>query len=354
LLSLSGLAREVGVESIHYKDESQRFGLKSFKALGGAYAVYRLLADEVKARTGIDHVSAEDLLSGGHKDVLSDITVTSATDGNHGRSVAWGAHMFGCGCVIYIHEQVSRFREEAIAAYGARVVRFGSNYEESVRRCAADAERYGRHIVSDTSYEGYRRVPRIVMQGYTLMTEEAMDEMERVPTHVFVQGGVGGLAASVCSYLWESLGDKRPHLVVVEPDKADCLFQSAGAGVPVTLDGDYDTFMAGLSCGEISVLAWEILGPGADFFLTVPDESAMATMRLLADAPFGDAPVVGGEAGVAGLAGFLAAVQDERAREALELRGPARILVFGTEGATDPGLYHQTVGRFAEEVLARD
>ncbi len=338
LHDLAGLAAEHDLASIRYKDEGGRFGLGSFKALGGAYAVLRLL----QRQTGLG--SAE-LLSGQHRHSLAGITVTCATDGNHGRSVAWGAQLFGCACVIYVHATVSQGRCDAIAAYGARVQRCEGNYDDSVRQAQQDAEARGWFVVSDTSYPGYRDVPRDVMQGYGVMIAEAFDQLAptEYPTHVFVQGGVGGLAAAMLAYLWERFGAARPCFVVVEPDRAACLYESARAGHPVVVGGALDTVMAGLACGEVSELAWEILAPGTDGFMIIPDEAALALMRRLAEDK-----VVAGESAVAGLAGALAARKAGR----FGLDTASRLLVFGSEGATDPALYRQIVGRSHLEVTA--
>ena len=324
LRSLAPMAEEAGVAEVLYKDEGLRFGLKSFKALGGAYAVERL------ART-----------AAGKR-----LTVTCATDGNHGRAVAWGAARGGARAVIYIHEGVSPGRADAIAALGAEVVRAGRTYDDSVRICAEAARANDWQIVSDTSWPGYEGVPRTVMQGYAVLIAEALVQGAR-PTHVFVQGGVGGLAAGVLSWLWEELGPERPVLTVVEPDNAACLFKSAKAGEVRSVGGDLDTIMAGLACGEPSLLAWRILGPGADAFMHIPDEAAAQTMRDLADRG-----VVGGESGVAGLAGFRLAAADAPIRAALRLDWQSRILCFGTEGATDPDVYARIVGRTPQDVAA--
>lgn len=340
LVGLPGLAAHCGIARLWYKDEGGRFGLGSFKALGGAYAVFRLLAREIERQAGA-RVRSADLLGGRFRPVTERITVVCATDGNHGRAVAWGARLFGCQCTVYLHERVSRGREEAIARHGARIVRTPGNYDDSVRQAALDARRNGWFVVSDTSYEGYVDVPRDVMQGYALMVEEAVSQLPEGewPTHVFVQGGVGGLAASACAWLWETAGARRPRFVVVEPEKADCLFQSAAAGRPVRVCGELDTLMAGLACGEPSLIAWRVLELGADAFLTIPDEAAVECMRMLARGVGHDPAIVAGESAVAGLAGMLAA------REAGEIGlGPdARVLVFGTEGATDPVLYRRLV-----------
>jgi diaminopropionate ammonia-lyase len=352
LRRLSMLAAAVGVGEIYYKDEAGRFGLGSFKALGGAYAVFKLLRQAIHERTGAT-VSSPDLISGKYADHTRQITVTSATDGNHGRSVAWGAQTFGCRCVIYVHETVSERRCRAIAAYGAEVRRVAGTFDDAVRRAGADAAAQGWHVVFDTVYEGYTDVPRDVMQGYSLMADEVLAQANDIaPSHVFVQGGVGGLAAGVCSYLWERFGTARPRFVVVEPDRADCFYRSAVAGKPTPAEGALDTIMAGLACGEVSILAWRILDIGADAFMSIDDEAAADCMRLLAEGRGGDNPVVAGESAVAGLAGFLLASTDLDARKRLALGSDSTVLVFGTEGATDPDVYVRIVGRRPDEVVA--
>ena len=345
LVELPGLARRAGVGRLFYKDEGGRFGLKSFKALGGAYAVFRLLKAEIERRTGDTGVTSRDIAGGAHREIVAGITVTCATDGNHGRSVAWGARTFGCRCVIYIHAHVSEGRRAAIARYGAEVERVAGTYDDSVRHAAEMAAANGWFVVSDTSYPGYMDVPRDVMQGYTVMAAEAAEQLPDgvVPTHVLVQGGVGGMAAAICSDFWQRWGASRPRFVVVEPERADCLYQSARAGRLTPASGDLETMMAGLSCGEVSPLAWEILATGADAFMTVPDSAAIDCMRLLAD---GDPPVVAGESAVAGLAGLLAAPDE------IGIDEGSVVLLFGSEGDTDPELYREIVGRPADAVRA--
>ncbi|WP_207060617.1 diaminopropionate ammonia-lyase [Motiliproteus sp. SC1-56] len=354
LCELDRAADQLALGGIWYKDEAGRFGLGSFKALGGAYAVARLLKRELVARGVCAAVpSTEELLSGQYAEALKAIVVTCATDGNHGRSVAWGCQLFGCGCVIYIHATVSEGRRAAIAAYGAEVVRVPGNYDDAVRQAAADAAELGRFVVSDTSYPGYMEVPRDVMQGYTLMAQEAFEQLPEgvKPTHIFLQGGVGGLAAAVVAQAWLHYGAERPHCVVVEPDLAACLYESAKQGAPTVVEGDLDTLMAGLACGEVSLLAWEVLSEGASDFMTVTDQAAVDCMRLMANGALcSERPVVAGESAVAGLAGVILAAQQPSLREALGLDENSQVLLIGSEGATDPELYTELVGRSAEAV----
>lgn len=353
LVALPGLARAAGIGQIWYKDEGTRFGLGSFKALGGAYAVFCFLADAIQRRTGTRPSSAE-VMAGKHRDIVSKLTVCTATDGNHGRSVAWGAQMFGCPCIIYIHATVSEGRRAAIAKYGAEVRRIAGNYDDSVHQAAADAAAKGWQVISDTSYPGYKDVPKWVMQGYGVMVRELLEQLPATerPTHLFIQAGVGGLPAAIVAYLWQKLGRERPQVVVVEPHVADCLYQTACNGKPTKASGNLDTLMAGLAAGEVSLIAWDILNPGANAFLTVPDSAAVAAMQALAEGVGGDRPLVGGEAGVGGLAGLLAAAAEPARRSALGLNNDSRVLIFGSEGDTDPELYRQLVGRSGAEIRA--
>ena len=290
-------------------------------------------------------VSARDLASGGCSDLAPRVTVTCATDGNHGRSVAWGARTFGCACVIYMPDVVSAGRSRAVEAYGAQVRRLLGTFDDAVRKAASDAAAQGWHVVSDTSADGSFEAPRDVMQGYCLIADEALSQCAGIPSHVFVQGGVGGLAAATCAYLWERCGAQRPRLIVVEPHAADCILRSVRAGRPTPAEGALDSIMGGLSCGEVSPLAWQILDAGADACASIDDAAAADCMRLLADGRCGDAPIVAGESGVAGLAALLLACADPKARAELGLDGDSRVLVIGTEGATDPETWRAIVGR---------
>jgi diaminopropionate ammonia-lyase len=343
LYSLDHLAADIGVEKIWYKDESQRFHLKSFKALGGAYAVALQLQARVKKSTGVEP-TVQDLLDRKYASVVSQLVISCATDGNHGRSVAWGCRMFGCQCVIYIHRNVSAGRKQAIEAFGATVIRVAGNYDHSVKQADAVAGLHGRIIVSDTSYEGYMEIPKDVAIGYTILLAESVEQMNgEIPTHVFIQGGVGGLPAAVCAYFWELWGEQRPRFIVIEPENANCLQASARAGVPVTIEGDLDTMMAGLACGEVSVLAWEILGIGANDFLTVNEESVPSTMKMLAQGFKGDPAIEAGESAVAGLAALITARRSPEESQKLGLDESSRVYILGTEGATDPELYAQLI-----------
>jgi diaminopropionate ammonia-lyase len=350
---LPGLAAELGIRKLYYKDESTRFTLKSFKALGGAYAVFRLIQQAIaKAHPGV-LASPSDILSGRYQDIVSQLTVTCATDGNHGRSVAWGAQTFGCRCVIYVHAVVSQGRADAIAAFGAEVIRVQGNYDESVRYAAEQADKHGWTVVSDTTYEGYRDIPIDVMHGYGVMSREMIRQLDfEPPTHVIVQAGVGAFASSVCAAFWQQWGERRPRFVVVEPTNAACLFESGLAGQLVAVDGDLDTVMAGLACGEVSPVAWEILEGGTNDFVMLDDAYALEGMKRFANPVADDRAIVSGETGTTGLGVLLAAHKSPEIWQALGLDGQSRVLILGSEGDTDPQIYEEVVGRKASEVVA--
>ena len=338
LRDLAGLAATARVGAVRLKDEATRFGLGSFKALGGAYAVAQLLIAELARRKVTPAATSDDLVSCRYAEATSGITVTCATEGNHGRSVAWGAQRFGCRCVIFMGHNVSPGRAAAIARYGAEIRRVPGSYDDAVRESAKVALAQGWFIVSDTSWPGYTAVPVDVMQGYRMMADEAADQWHGAPpTHVFVQGGVGAAAAAVSVQLRARYAPP-PCLVVVEPDRAACLLASAELGTPTAIPGALDTVMAGLACGEPSLLAWAELDRAAAAFMAVPDEAAIACMKLLAREG-----IVAGEAGAAGLAGFLLAAADPAARETLGLQPDSRVLLFSTEGATDPATYARLI-----------
>lgn len=353
LWNLPGLAARLCVQQVCVKDESFRSQVGSFKALGAPIALVRLLL-----RLLPDYCNVATLFDGGYRDLLTDVTVTSATDGNHGRALAAAAQSVGCHCVIVLHANVSVEREEAIAAYGAQIVRIQGNYDKSVAKAARLAEKNHWHVVSDTSYEGYEDIPRDVMQGYAIIGTEIVEQTGEQPeapsfTHVLLQGGVGGFAAGVASYLWEYHGEHRPCLIVVEPEQADCLYQSAIHRRPTMAIGSIDSVMAGLACGECSPLAWKILQPSVDAFLTISDDAAIQAMKILATGSKLDVPVVAGESGAAGLAGLITLLEDKKMKGIIEFDSCSRILLINTEGATSPSIYHELVGEMATSVLAR-
>jgi diaminopropionate ammonia-lyase len=351
LVALSGLASALELGSLHYKQEAERFGLRSFKPLGGAYAVQRCLMRVVAAEIGHE-VTPDEILNGDYAEITSKVIVTAATDGNHGRSVAWGARMFGCRCVIYINEAVSEVREKAIAAYGAEVRRNPGSFDDAVRQAFETAGREGWHVIADTSSGDDDQAARDVTQGYAVMAAEAIEQWpdDKPPSHMFLQAGVGGMASASCAQFWQAFGAERPMTILVEPKQSACWFASLANGQPTAITGDVDSFMGGLACGEISELAWEILQPGAHAALSLEDDVAPATMRILAEGCGDDPKVVGGESGVAGLAGLITCARDKDARLTLGLDATSRIIIFGSEGATDEDMYEQVVGKPWREI----
>lgn len=348
---LSGLAAELDVGEVYLKDEGQRLGLGSFKALGGSYVVVRLVLEEASSRLGRP-VGVDELATEAVRSVASTMTFACATDGNHGRSVAQGAQMVGARAAIFMHGGVSDRRVAAIKQFGATVIRVDGSYDDSIVEAARVAEAEGWTVLSDTSWPGYEAIPAMVSQGYTVLVREALAKMEAPPTHVFVQAGVGGFAAAVAGHLAAVLGPDRPRVIVVEPQRAACLFASADAGTIVTVPDGEPTVMAMLECYEPSPLAWRVLERVADGFLTLSEEESPAAMVRLARPAPGDAPIVGGESGVAGLAGLVQVAADPELRHQVGIDRNARVLVVNTEGATDPELYPALVGSTPEQVLA--
>lgn len=343
LRSLGEVAATAGVRSVHIKDESGRFGLGSFKSLGGAYAVVCLALEEASRVLGRPVLPGE-LLDPDVRAVVRNINVGCATDGNHGRSVAAGANLAGCQANIFVHEGVSPERIAAIARFGANVIEVDGNYDDAVAEAERVCHANNWIIVSDTSWPGYERIPRLVMQGYTAMVSEILDEMVELSTHVFLQAGVGGFAAAIAANLTLRSGASRPKFIVVEPDRAACLLASNEADAPVKIAPVEPTVMAMLECYEPSMLAWGILSRLVEAYMTVRDPDAIAAMKQLARAENGRSRVVAGESGGAGLAGLLAAASDPQGRELLGLDANSRVLLFNTEGATDPSIYKSLTG----------
>ncbi len=353
LYDLPDAAVRCQVGRLCLKDESVRSPLGSFKALGAPIALVRQIL-----RLHPDFEPAA-ILTGRYAEALRGYTVISATDGNHGRGLAAAAQDAGCRCVIVLHAHVSPEREQAIAAYGADIVRIAGNYDESVQEAARLAAAHGWQVIADTSYDGYEDIPRDVMQGYGAIAEEIVEQTSAQRgragafTHVFLQGGVGGMAAGLASYFWEYHGPQRPCFISVEPAQADCLLQSAIQGRPAKATGTVDSVMAGLACGETSPLAWRFLQPCVDAFMTIEDEQAIEAMRALAQGSERDTPIVAGESGVAGLAALEWLRSDPQRSEQVGLTAESRVLIISTEGATAPREYTRLVGQSAEQVLQR-
>lgn len=334
LRKLASLAASLGVAEVLYKDESTRFSLGSFKSLGGAYAAAREIQRMLGARG--EHASLRSLFAGEYAQKTSAITLCCATDGNHGVSVAFAAKNMGCGCVVFMHEHASTAREAKMQQLGATVRRLAGTYDDSVRVAREEARNHGWVLIADTSAEPFDQVPAEIIQGYAVMMLEIMEQLEgALVTHVFLQGGVGGLAAAVAGFLAEKFGVHRPMVIVIEPKNAACLLASAKAGHAVSIGGNLETVMGMLSCGEASAIAWTILKQRADCFLTIDDEAAVQAHDFLHRGDAG-CPVNVGYSGAAGVAGLIEAIRQKDHSEALQLNCESRILVFGTElGSVD-------------------
>ena len=328
LIKLNKVAEWCGIKSVLYKDESTRFGLGSFKALGGAYAVATLAKEYQKE--GKDSAN---------------LTVATATDGNHGRSVSWGAKLAGCKSKIFIHANVSQERERAMSVLGADVVRINGNYEASLAACKEAAELNNWPIVSDTSWKGYRETPMQIMAGYSVMSKEIIEQMgSSRPTHTILPIGVGGLAAGIVAPMWEDMNANLGKMISVESHFSQCFLNSISNGKPTLVDIKEETLMAGLSCGEVSEIAWEILKPTLSHCMSIADEGIAKIMQLFANGNFGETSIEAGECSASGLAALLIAKNNPSIWRQLELNKDSTVLLIGTEGATDPILYKQLIG----------
>jgi diaminopropionate ammonia-lyase len=359
LRSLSSLASMLSVGGIWVKDESVRLNLNSFKVLGGSFAIYRF----IKAKLGLEgeELSYDELVSEATRAKLGDLTFATATDGNHGRGVAWGASKLNCNAVIYVHKDTSVARIRAIEGYGAEVRIVDGTYDDAVRQAGVDAAANGWQVISDTSWEGYTDIPRWVMQGYTTMLSETQEQLAGTgiikPTHVFVQAGVGALAAATTGFYSSRFGVDRPTTVVVEPSEAKCLLHSAriGDGQPHDVEGDLQTIMAGLACGEPSPIAWDVLWDTVDTFVACPDYVAAKGMRVYGVPLAGDPFIVSGESGAVTLGALMFAAdyaEFHELKEHIGLGPDSQILLINSEGNTDPEYFRRVVWEGADPVPA--
>ena len=351
LVKLEQMARYLGLGQVYVKDESYRFGLNVFKVLGGSFAMARYIAQQ----TGKDvsELPYEVLTSGELKEEFGQATFFTATDGNHGRGVAWAANKLGQKAVVLMPKGTTQTRLNNILAEGARATIEPYNYDECVRRANAMAEQTEHGVmVQDTAWDGYEEIPAWIMQGYGTMAMEADEQVrelgEEAPTHVFIQAGVGSLAGAVQGYFANRYPENPPKVVVVEAEAAACLYRGAvkGDGSIQIVDGDMETIMAGLACGEPNTISWDILKNHVDTFAAVPDWVAARGMRMLAAPIKGDSPVTSGESGAApfgALACIMCMEEYRELREHLGLDQNSRVLLFSTEGDTDPDRYKSIV-----------
>ncbi len=351
LVKLEQMARYLGLGQVYVKDESYRFGLNAFKVLGGSFAMARYIAQQ----TGKDvsELPYEVLTSGELKEEFGQATFFTATDGNHGRGVAWAANKLGQKAVVLMPKGTTQTRLNNILAEGARATIEPYNYDECVRRANAMAEQTEHGVmVQDTAWDGYEEIPAWIMQGYGTMAMEADEQVRELggeaPTHVFIQAGVGSLAGAVQGYFANRYPENPPKVVVVEAEAAACLYRGAvkGDGSIQIVDGDMETIMAGLACGEPNTISWDILKNHVDTFAAVPDWVAARGMRMLAAPIKGDSPVTSGESGAApfgALACIMCMEEYRELREHLGLDQNSRVLLFSTEGDTDPDRYKSIV-----------
>ena len=339
LVSLDDTAKELGVGKIWVKDESKRFSLNAFKVLGGSYAMGKLLSD----RLGLEQPDFSLLTHPQIREKLGDITFVTATDGNHGRGVAWSAAQFRQNSVVYMPFGSAPERLSNIRALGAEAEIIEGNYDDAVRLAAKQAAEQGWLLVQDTAWDGYEDIPRWIMEGYCTMGLEILEQLEEAPTHIFLQAGVGSMAGAMAGLFTAGLQEK-PVIVIVEPSKADCIFRTAEAddGRLHVVTGSMDTIMAGLACGEPCSLGWEVLKNTASHFLSCPDSAAAFGMRILGNPAGEDQRIISGESGASAFGCAAAILTDpnlHRIRDTLGLGADSRLLFLSTEGDTDRANY---------------
>jgi diaminopropionate ammonia-lyase len=321
LVKLNKLSKELNLNEIFYKDESKRFDLKSFKALGGAYAVEKV--------------------SKGNKDIV----VATATAGNHGRSVAWGARRLGLKCKIFISEFVSDARGQAMSDLGADVLKVKGNYEKSLIECIKQSTENNWQIVQDVAWKDYMLVPKYTMAGYTVMMKEIVDQIQNDQiTHIILQAGVGGMAGAMVAGIARYL-DYIPTTIVVEPDSAACVLESVKSGKIEKIDIKRESLMGGMSCGEVSLVPWEILKNSIKYCISLPDDDIAKTMKLLGNASFSNKKIIAGENSAPGVISLIASCEDEKIKEKLGLNINSNILLIGCEGDTDQAMYQKLISQ---------
>ena len=319
LIELNKLSKELNLNKIFYKDESKRFDLKSFKALGGAYAVEKI--------------------SKGHKEIV----VATATAGNHGRSVAWGARRLGLKCKIFISEFVSDARGKAMSDLGADVIKVKGNYENSLIECIKRSTENNWQIVQDVAWKDYITVPKYTMAGYTVMMKEVVDRIGRNKiSHIILQAGVGGMAGAMIAGVARYL-ENTPVTIVVEPDSAACVLESIKTGKIEKIDIKRESLMGGMSCGEVSLVPWEILKNSVQYCISLPDEDIAKTMKLLGNASFSNEKIVAGENSAPGIISLITSCEDEKIKEKMQLNKDSNVLLVGCEGDTDEEMYQKLI-----------
>ena len=325
LLNLNKLSKDLGLKNIFYKDESKRFGLKSFKALGGAYAVEQV--------------------SSGNKNVV----VATATAGNHGKSVAWGAKRLGIACKIFISEFVSDTRADEMRKLGADVVQVKGNYENSLNECIKQSKKNGWEIVQDVAWENYLTVPKLTMAGYSVMIEEISKQTDQYITHIFLQAGVGGMASGVIAGVARYF-KRIPKIIVIEPENADCVLKSIDAGKLTKVEIEKESIMGGMSCGDVSLVPWQILKNSVNNCISIPDEDIPLSVAMLAKGYFGDDKIIAGECSAPAVISLNVSCNNEQIKKDLELDMNSNVLLIGCEGDTDTKLYKELLSKGSEKL----
>jgi len=350
LLSLNNLANRINVKKLWVKDESYRFGLNAFKVLGGSYAIVYYLSRKLGIE--ITELSFKLLKSPEYKERIGAITFVTATDGNHGRGVAWTARELDQKAVVFMPKGSSKFRVDNIKNENAEVIVTDEYYDETVKMAADFAAENNGVLIQDTAWEGNLEIPTWIMQGYSTLIDEVIEQLkmqgESTPTHVFLQAGVGSLAAAIQGYLTTKFGDDRPLTVIIEPHNAACLYKSAKIGdtKPHSVKGTLSTIMAGLACGKPNIIAWKVLRDYADFFISCSDMIAAKGMRILGNPLLNDPKIISGESGAVGLGLLVEILENDLysdLKEKMNLSEESLILVFSTEGDTDPDHYRKVV-----------
>ena len=347
LVKLDALANALGVSKIMVKDESKRFGLNAFKVLGGSYCIGKYIAQRLQLPE--DKFNFATLVSDEVKAELGELTFVTATDGNHGRGVAWTANRLGHKSVVFMPEGTVPERLENIRKLGSDASIQPMNYDDCVRKAKACSDEYGWVITQDTAWEGYEEIPKWIMQGYTTIAYEVIQQIgEDKPTHVFLQAGVGSMAGAIAAFLADYYGEDCPVITIVEPNKADCIYQTAEAndGKLHFVTGQMDSIMAGLCCGEPCTIAWEIMESYAKHFVSMPDYVTAKGMRVLGNPLPGDEPIVSGESGASCFGLVVEVLQDKDLawlKEQLGLNAESKILCISTEGDTDKANYRSIV-----------
>ncbi len=325
LISLNKLSKNINVKNIFYKDESKRFGLKSFKALGGAYAVENITR--------------------GKKDII----ISTATAGNHGRSVAWGSQRLSLKCKIFISEYVSEYRANEMRKLGADVIRVNGNYEASLKECLKQSKKNNWQIVQDVAWENYELVPKLTMAGYSVMIKEITSQTNEYITHVFLQAGVGGMAAGVISGIAKYF-KRVPKIIIVEPESADCVLKSVENGLIKKIEIKKESIMGGMSCGEVSLVPWKIIKNSVNMCLSISDDNIAKTIAMLANCSFTDEKIIGGECSAPGVISLIASYNSKEIKENLSLDENSNILLIGCEGNADENLYNKLLSEGMKQI----